>query len=92
MFAHELCDTGDDVTLVFDGAGSVADAELAQPGRRKHALYTDVNALVRGVCRYCAKLHGVLDAIEAFGLPLLGDDRGHASLRQLQEGRQVVTF
>ena len=92
MFAQELRDAGDDVTLVFDGAGSLAAAEMAQPGHKMHALFVDVKALVRGVCRYCAKSYGVLDAIEAAGLPLLGDDRGHASLRTLLlEGRQIIT-
>ena len=92
MFAQELRNAGDDVTLVFDSAGSLAAAELAQPGHKMHALYLDVKALVRGVCRYCANSYGVLDAIEASGLPLLGNDRGHASLRQLLlEGRQIIT-
>ena len=93
MFAQELRDAGDDVTLLFDGAGSVAAADLAQPAHGMHALYWNVKALVRGVCRYCAESYGVLDTVEASGLPLLGDDRGHASLRQLlMEGRQIVTF
>ena len=57
MFAQEPRDAGDDVTLVFDGAGSV------------------------------------LDTIKASGLPLLGDNRGHASLRSLLlEGRQIITI
>jgi hypothetical protein len=35
----------------------------------------------------------VLDALEAARLPVLADDRGHASLRQLLlEGRQIITF
>jgi hypothetical protein len=92
MFAQELQRAGDDVTLVFDGAGSVAAAELAQPAHPMHALFHDIRPRVRGVCRFCAKSYGVLDAIEVAGLPLLGDDRGHASLRVLLlEGRQIVT-
>jgi hypothetical protein len=92
MFAQELQRAGDDVTIVFDGAGSVAAADLAQPGHKMHALFNDVRHLVRGVCHYCAKSYGVLDATLHAGLPLLGDDRGHASLRALLvEGRQIVT-
>ena len=93
MFAQELKRAGDDVSLVFDGAGSVTAAELSQPRHQFHALFQDVRAQVRGVCRYCAKSYGVLEAIEAAGLPLLGDDRGHASLRALlDEGRQIITI
>jgi hypothetical protein len=51
MFVDELRRGGDDVALVFDGAGTTALAEM------------------------------------------LGDDRGHASLRALLlEGRQIITF
>ena len=92
MFAQELQRAGDDVCIVFDGAGSQAAAALAEPGNPLHTLFESVRAQVRGVCRYCARSYGVLEAIEAAGLPLLGDDRGHASLRALlNEGRQIVT-
>jgi hypothetical protein len=92
MFAQELQRAGDDVCIVFDGAGSTAAAELAQPAHPMHALFESVRPQLRGVCRYCAQSYGVLPAVEAAGLPLLGDDRGHASLRALlQEGRQIVT-
>jgi len=92
MFAQELHRAGDDVVLVFDGAGSVAAAELSLPGNNLHPIYLDVRDRIRGVCRYCAKSYGVLDAVRASGLPLLDDDRGHASLRALlNEGRQIVT-
>jgi len=91
MFAQELQRAGDDAVVVFDGGGSVTASELAQPGHRLHTLFA--SARVKGVCRYCAKSYGVLEAIESAGLPLRGDDRGHASLRALlDEGRQIVTF
>lgn len=93
MFVQELQRHGDEVVLVFDGGGSTAAAELALPSHRMHPLFAAVRARVRGVCRHCAKSYGVLDALEASGLPLLGDDRNHASLRALlREGRQIVTF
>ena len=93
MGAQELRKAGDDVVIVFDGAGSTAAAEMAQPGHRFHALFKDVLPLVRGVCRYCAKSYGVLDAVQAAELPMLESDRGHASLREmLLEDRQIITF
>lgn len=92
MFAQELQRAGDDVCIVFDGAGSVAAAKLAQPAHAMHALFESIRPWVRGVCRYCAKSYGVLDTLEAAALPLLTDDRGHASLRALLlEGRQIIT-
>jgi hypothetical protein len=92
MFAQELQRAGDDVSIVFDGAGSKAAAEMAEPGHRFHTLFESVRPQLRGVCRYCAKSYEVLERIEKAGLPLLTDDRGHASLRALLlEGRQIVT-
>jgi hypothetical protein len=93
MFAQELQRAGDDAVVVFDGGGSATAAALADPTHRMHTLFESVRSQVRGVCRHCAKSYGVLDAVQAAGLELLGDDRGHASLRALlQEGRQIVTF
>lgn len=93
MFAQELQRAGDDAVIVFDGGGSATAAALADPQHRMHALLASVRGQVRGVCRYCASSYGVLEAVRAAGLELLGDDRGHASLRQLlAEGRQIVTF
>ena len=93
MSADELQRHGDDVVLVFDGAAAKTAAELADPAHRFHGLFNKVRGRVRGVCDYCAKSYGVLDAIKAASLPTLSDDRGHASLRALlNEGRQVITI
>jgi hypothetical protein len=93
MFAQELRDAGDDAVIVFEGAGSTAAAALVVADDALHPLFADVRPLVRGVCRFCARSYGVLGAVEAAGLPMLADDRGHASLRALLlEGRQIITF
>lgn len=93
MFVDELRRGGDDVALVFDGAGTTALAEMQAPGSDLHATWTKAAPALRGACRYCARSYGVLDALEAARVPLLGDDRGHASLRNLLlEGRQIITF
>lgn len=93
MFAQELQRAGDDAVIVFDGGGTASAAEMAEPGHRLHALLQSVRPLVLGLCRHCARSYGVLDAALQHELPLLGEDRGHASLRALlDEGRQIVTF
>lgn len=92
MTADELQRHDDDVVIVFDGAGAKTAAELLQPAHRFHGLFQTVRGRLRGVCRYCAKSYGVLEAVQAAGLPLLADDHGHASLRALmREGRQLFT-
>jgi hypothetical protein len=93
MFADELQRHGDDVVVVFDGAGTTAAAALVDPAQPLHRVYERVRSRVRGFCQACAKSYGVPDALLAAGLPPLTDDRGHASLRGLlAEGRQIVTF
>jgi hypothetical protein len=91
MFAQELRRHGDDVVVVFDGGGSATAAELVAPEHRMHALLEGLP--LRGVCRHCARSYGVLDRLLAAGVPMLDEDRGHASLRGLlAEGRQIITF
>lgn len=92
MFAQELMRHGDDVTLVFDGAGTQTLAALIRPDHEFHRLFETVRPRLRGACRYCAKSYAVLDDLQAAGVPLLGDDRGHVSLRALlDEQRQIIT-
>jgi hypothetical protein len=93
MFADELIRAGDDVTIVFDGAGSTALADMIRPDSNLHRVWSKAASALRGVCSYCAKSYGVKDELEAAGIPMLTDDRGHASLRGLlAEGRQIITF
>lgn len=92
MFADELRRAGDAVAIVFDGAGSTALAAMLDPAHDLHRVWGRVAPALRGVCRHCAKACGALDALQAAGVPLLADDRGHASLRALLgEGLQIVT-
>ncbi len=93
MFVDELLRAGDDVALVFDGAGTTALAGMLPPSSDLHRVWTKAAPALRGACRHCAKSYEVQDALEAAQVPMLGDDRGHASLRNLLlEGRQIITF
>lgn len=93
MFVDELLRAGDDVTLVFDGAGTTALAEMLSPASDLHHTWSKAAPALRGACRYCAKSYDVLEALQAAQVPMLADDRGHASLRNLLlEGRQIITF
>lgn len=93
MFVDELQRAGDDVALVFDGSGSSALAEIIRPESELHRAWTKAAPALRGVCSHCAKSYGVREALEVAGIPMLVDDRGHASLRALLvEGRQIITF
>jgi hypothetical protein len=93
MFVEELLRSGDDVALVFDGAGSSALADVIKPDSSLHRAWTQAAPALRGVCGYCAKAYEVKDELVSAGMPMLVDDRGHASLRALLlEDRQIITF
>ncbi|MDF2703625.1 MAG: hypothetical protein K0S10_2571, partial [Rubrobacteraceae bacterium] len=48
---------------------------------------------VAGACKACAVSFGVRDEVEASGVPLLTEYRGHQSLRKLvKEGFEIITF
>jgi len=45
------------------------------------------------VCAYCSRAYGVKDEVEAAGIALMDEYKGHPSVRQLiVDGFAVVTF
>ncbi|GAA1699432.1 hypothetical protein GCM10009792_19330 [Microcella alkalica] len=91
--ASEFVNAGDDVTIVFDGSGVDSLAAVSADDSKLKPLIESLRPHVRGACSFCAKAHGVVDPITAAGWPLLTDNEGEASVRQLAlEGRQIITF
>ncbi len=91
--AKEFRESGDEVVVIFDGAGTRWIPVLADETHKYHRLLEDVRGSVRGACVYCARAYGVKDAIEASGIPLLDEYKGHPSIRNLMaDGYQIVTF
>ncbi|MCI0509999.1 DsrE family protein [Chromohalobacter sp.] len=89
----EFKEAGDDVQLIFDGAGAKWVVELSKPDHKAHGLYAAVRDKVSGVCDYCAGAFGVKDQVVACGAPLVDDFEGHPSFRKLlSQGYQVITF
>ncbi|MCA1674048.1 MAG: DsrE family protein [Actinobacteria bacterium] len=91
--AREAKEAGDEVTVIFDGAGTKWIGELSSPGHKYGELLENVSDVVAGACSYCAKAFGVKDVVEATDIPLLADYEDHPSLRRLvAEGYAVMTF
>ena len=91
--AYEFKEAGDEVTVVFTGAGTKWVAELSDPEHRLHRAFNLVKDEVAGACKACAVSFGVREEVEASGVPLLTEYRGHQSLRKLViEGYQIMTF
>ena len=90
--AKEFGEHGDEVVVVFDGAGTMWIPELAGPEHRYHELFESVRGSISGACEYCAA-YSVTAEVEEAGIALLDEYAQHPSLRSLAvNGYTVMTF
>lgn len=96
--AHDARSAGDEVGIVFAGAGTRWPGELAKLSHPARALYDQVRDLVRGASCGCAAVFGATKEVEACDLPLLRENPlpgtpGLAGLRSLMaEGWTLLVF
>ena len=91
--AYEFKEAEEEVMLIFTGAGTKWVEELSDPDHRLNRAFGLVKDKVAGACKACATSFGAREAVQASGVALLTDYRGHQSLRKvINEGYQVVTF
>jgi hypothetical protein len=89
---QESKEAGDDVRLILDGAGTKWAPELASEEHKYHRLFDDVRDDA-AACVYCGRAYGVKDVVEAAGVGLIDEFKGHPSVRWLiADGYEVVTF
>ena len=69
--AHEGLQQGDEVEIVFNGAGSRWPEELAKVSHPANGLYNLVREAVKGVSCGCAAVFGATKGVEVCGVPLL---------------------
>lgn len=72
-FAHETRAAGDEVEIVFKGAGTRWPGELVKLSHPAHERYQAVRDSVKGASLGCAMKYGAHDALTASGVPLLAD-------------------
>jgi DsrE/DsrF-like family len=96
--AYELKQNGDEVTVVFQGAGTRWLKLLSAPGHPVHGLFELVKDRVGGVSAACATVFGALEDVADSGLSLVSENAvpgtvGLASLRKwLADGTPVLIF
>ncbi len=93
--ALDMKEKGYDVGIVIEGAATTLVPKLAEASNPMHSLYQQVkdSGLIFGACKACSAKLGVLDAVEAEGLPLLGDMKGHPAMSgYMDQGYQIITF
>ena len=91
--AKEFAETdGDELELIFDGAGTQWIPELEDEESDYHELYQAVRDDA-AVCDYCSSAFGVADAVDDAGLATLAEYDGHPSIRSLvDDDYEVITF
>ena len=92
--AKEAKEAGDEVRVVFDGAGTRWIPELTNPEHLLlNKLYEATRDVVSGACAFCAAAFEVKEQVQQAGVPLLSEYEGHPSLRgAIADGFSVVTF
>ncbi len=96
--AYDFKQGGDDVSVVFQGAGTRWIGELTKKDHPAHDLFEAVKDQVAGVSCGCADVFGASEDAEKSGLDLIKENpvpgtRGLASLRKYAaEGSTILTF
>lgn len=95
---YDFKQRGDEVTLLFQGAGTRWAGELVKKDHPAYELFTAVKDKVAGVSCGCADVFGAREGAAACGLDLITDNAvpntgGLPSLARLTgEGYAVLTF
>jgi len=96
--AAEAQAEGDEVNVVFAGAGTRWPAELSKVSHPINGLYNAVRPVVAGASCGCAAVFGATDDVAACGLPEIKDHAltgtpGLASIRRyIADGWQTQVF
>ena len=96
--AYDFKQRGDEVTLLFQGAGTRWAGEVVKNDHPAHALYRAVEDTVAGVSCGCADVFGASEQAVRSGFELVKDNHvpgtsGLPSLRELaSQGYSILTF
>jgi hypothetical protein len=83
---------GDEVELIFDGAGTQWIPELEDESSDYHELYQAVRDDA-SACDFCAGAFGVAEAVDDAGVVTVDDHDGHPSIRSLVgDDYEIITF
>jgi hypothetical protein len=88
LYAQELHEAGNEVKVIFDGAGTTWVKKFEDPESPYNPLYKAVkkSGVLAGACEYCAGALGVENEVRQSGIRTLNDSGGHPSLAQLIAG------
>lgn len=96
--AYDFKQQGDDVTVLFQGAGTRWIGELTKSDHPVHELFDAVKDTVAGVSCGCAEVFGATEEVEKSPFEFIKDNdvpgtAGLPSLRQLaSDGYTIMSF
>ena len=96
--AYDFKQKGDEVTVLFQGAGTRWPAELSKNDHPVHALFEEVRDTIAGASKACADVFGASEEVAASGFDLISENPvpGTAGLPSVQalltQGYTVLTF
>jgi hypothetical protein len=96
--AYEFKTHKNEVTIIFQGAGSRWPVELTRPEHPVHGLFEEVKDKVAGISAGCANVFGAANEAKGKGFRLIRDSAvpgtdGLPSLRSLvEQGYTILTF
>ncbi len=96
--AYDLKQKGDEVTVLFQGAGTRWLGELTKDDHPAHALFEEVRDTVAGASSGCADVFGAREEVVASGFDLISQNPvpGTSGLPSIQalaaQGNTVLTF
>ncbi len=93
--AADLREKGHEVKVVLEGSAVTVARELEKPDAPFAGIWKEFKAsgLIDAVCRACSAKLGVTAEVEALGLPLTGEMKGHPPMSAyIAEGFQIITF
>ncbi|MBI5698010.1 MAG: hypothetical protein HZC29_05925 [Thaumarchaeota archaeon] len=86
-------ESGDDVRLYFDGAGTKWISELSKKDHIAHGLHDSVADKVEGACLFCAAAFGAKDGIVQCKVELVDQKDQHVDVRKLvSDGFTIMNF
>lgn len=93
MTAKEFKEAGDEVQIIFDGAGTKWIGKFNEKDGKYNDLFDSVKDTIAGVCGYCAGAFKVTDVVTVNAINLLDEYNGHPSFKKLVDnGYTVLTF
>ncbi len=96
--AYDFKQAGDEISVVFQGAGTRWIGELTKKDHPAHDLFEAVKDRVAGVSCGCADVFGASEEVEKSGFDLIKNNpipgtSGLSSFRKLiSEGSTILTF